>query len=167
MVMVLCPHWIHCRFPCTFWVRTCIRHLDKSDMECMGSLLYNTFSRHLVYYQGSHGRHSSIDNPQGSMAWDLDIVQEMTHASKMSYVDVDLCAWAGKECKDPCKFYNKTMDAQVPKRSRTRDCSRRYKRAPIQAWEMVSEMVREFRAISFAILRCMGTPCKKSHIASL
>ena len=38
----------------------------------------------------------------------LDIVQDMMHASKMSYVDTDLCAWGAK---DPCsgKFYHKTM----------------------------------------------------------
>ena len=38
----------------------------------------------------------------------LGIVQDMIHASKMSYVDTDLCAWGAK---DPCsdKLYNKTM----------------------------------------------------------
>ena len=66
------------------------------------------FSRQLVYYQASRWRHSSIENPQGSVAWSLDIVQDMIHASKMSYVDTDLCAWGAK---DPCsgKFYHKTM----------------------------------------------------------
>ena len=42
------------------------------------------------------------------MAWDLDVVQDMIHASKMSCVDMDLCAWGAK---DPCsgKFYHKTI----------------------------------------------------------
>ena len=55
------------------------------------------------------------------------------------------------------------FDAQVPKRSPTRVCSRRYKRGPIQG----QESVRDFRAISFAIMRCMGITCKKIHIALL
>ena len=43
-----------------------------------------------------------------SMAWSLDLVQDVIHASKMSYVDTDLCAWGAK---DPCsgKLYHKTM----------------------------------------------------------
>ena len=112
LVMVLCPRWIHCGFPCTFWVAiahwTRIRDLDKNEVDRMESLLYITFSRQLVYYQASRWRHSSIENPQGSVAWSLDIVQDMIHASKMSYVDTDLCAWGAK---DPCsgKFYHKTM----------------------------------------------------------
>ena len=114
MVMVLCQRWIHCGFPCTFWVAiahwTRIRDLDKNEMDRrrMESLLYITFSRQLVYYQVSRWRHSSIDNPQGSQAWDLDIVQDMIHASKISIVDTDLRAWGAK---DPCsgKLYNKTM----------------------------------------------------------
>ena len=74
----------------------------------MESLLYITFSRQLVYYQASRWRHSSIENPQGSVAWDLDIVQDMMSASNMRYVDMDLCAWGAK---DPWsgRFYNKTM----------------------------------------------------------
>ena len=74
----------------------------------MESLLYITFSRQLVYYQASRWRHSSIENPQGSLAWSLDIVQDMIKASKMSYVDMDLCAWGAI---DPCSglFYHKTM----------------------------------------------------------
>jgi hypothetical protein len=74
----------------------------------MESLLYITLSRQLVYYQASRWRHSSIENPQGSLAWSLDIVQDVIHASKMSYVDTDLCAWGAK---DPCsgKFYHKTI----------------------------------------------------------
>ena len=88
------------------WTR--IRDLDKNEMDRMESLLYITCSRQLVYYQASRWRHSSIENPQGSVAWDLDIVQDMIHASKMSYKDTDLCAWGAK---DPCsgKFYHKTM----------------------------------------------------------
>ena len=58
---------------------------------------------------------------------------------------------------------HRVFDAQVPKRSRTRACSRRYKRGPIQG----QESVRDFRAIPFAIMRCMGIPCKKIHIAFL
>ena len=82
--------------------------LGKDEMDRMESLLYITFSRQLVYYQASRWRHSSIENPQGSVAWDLDIVQDMIHANKMSYKDTDLCAWGAK---DPCsgKFYYKTM----------------------------------------------------------
>ena len=112
LVMVLRPIWIHFGFPCTFWVAIAhwarIRDLDKNEMDRMESLLYITCSRQLVYYQASRWRHSSIENPQGSVAWDLDIVQDMIHASKMSYVDTDLCAWGAK---DPCsgKFYYKTM----------------------------------------------------------
>ena len=112
LVMVLCPRWIHCGFPCTFWVAiahwTRIRDLDKNEMDRMESLLYITFSRQLVYYQTSRWRHSSIENPQGSVAWDLDIVQDMIHASKMHSVVTDLCAWGAK---GPCsgKFYNKTV----------------------------------------------------------
>ena len=112
LVMVLCPRWIHCGFPCTFWVGmahwTRIRDLDTNEVDRMESLLYITFSRQLVYYQASRWRHSSIENPQGSLAWSLDIVQDMIKASKMSYVDMDLCAWGAI---DPCsgKFYHKTM----------------------------------------------------------
>ena len=112
LVMVLCPRWIHCGFPCTFWVAiahwTRIRDLDKNEMGRMEALLYIIFSRQLVYYQASRWRHSSIENQPGSVAWALDIVQDMIHASKMSYVDTDLCAWGAK---DPCsgKFYYKTM----------------------------------------------------------
>ena len=112
LVVVLCPRWIHCRFPSSFWVWiahwTRIRDLDQNEMERVESLLYITFSRQLVHYQVSHRRHSSIENPQGSVAWDLDIVWDMIRASNMRYVDVDLCAWGAK---DPWsgKFYNKTM----------------------------------------------------------
>ena len=139
----------------------------------MELLLYIAFSRQLVYYQASRWRHSSIENPQGSVAWDFDIVQDMIHASKMSYTDTDLCAWGAK---DPCsgKFYHNTMRfactfsleslmRRCQKRSRTRGCSRRYKRGPIQG----QETVRDVSAISFAIMRCMGIPCKKIHIAFL
>ena len=55
------------------------------------------------------------------------------------------------------------FDAQVPTRSRTRDCSRQAKGEPIQG----QDSVRDFRAISFAIMRCMGIPCKKINIAFL
>ena len=95
-----------------FWVWiahwTRIRDLDQSEMEHVESLLYITFSRQLVHYQVSHRRHSSIENPQGSVAWDLDIVRDMMSASNMRYVDTDLCAWGAK---DPWsgRFYNKTM----------------------------------------------------------
>ena len=66
------------------------------------------FPRQLVHYQASRWRHSSIENPQCSVAWSLDIVQDVIHASKMSYADTDLCAWGAK---DPCsgKLYYKSM----------------------------------------------------------
>ena len=70
------------------------------------SRLYITFSRQLVYYQARRWRHSSIDNPKGSAAWDLDIVLDTMKASKMSYVDTDLCAWGGK-------FYHKNEMART------------------------------------------------------
>ena len=88
------------------WAR--IRDLYQNEMERVESLLYITFSRQLVHFQVSHRRHSSIENPQGSVAWDLDIVRDMMSASNMRYVDMDLCAWGAK---DPFsdKFYNKAM----------------------------------------------------------
>ena len=79
------------------WKR--IRDLDKNELDRMEALLYITFSRQLVYYQASRWRHSSIENPQCSLAWSLDIVQDMIRASKMCCVDTDLCAWGAK---DPC-----------------------------------------------------------------
>ena len=112
LVVVLRPRWIHCGFPCTFWVPiahwTRVRDVEKNEADRMESLLYITFARQLVYYQASHRRHSSIENPKRSMAWDLDIVQDMLHAGNMSCVDTDLCAWGAT---DPYsgKFYQKTM----------------------------------------------------------
>ena len=81
---------------------------NKNEMDRMESLLHITCSRQLVYYQASRWRHPSIENPQCSLAWSLDIVQDMIRASKMSCVDTDLCAWGAK---DPCsrKFYHKTV----------------------------------------------------------
>ena len=111
LVVLLCPRWIHCAFPCTFWVRMAhwnrIRDLDTNEVDRMEALLYIIFSRQLAYYQASRWRHSSIENPQGSVAWKLDIVQDIIHASNMRYVDTDLCTWGAK---DPCsgKFYRKT-----------------------------------------------------------
>ena len=106
------PIWNNCGFPFTLrvaiahWTR--IRDLDKNEMGRMESLLYITFSRQLVYYQASRWRHSSIENPQGSVDWDLDIVQDMIHASKMHSVVTELCAWGAK---GPCssKFFHKTL----------------------------------------------------------
>ena len=107
LVLVLCPCWIHCGTPSTFWHR---RYLKKpmNEKDRLESLLYITCSRQLVHYQVSYRRHSSIENPQGSVAWDLDIVRDMMSASNMRYVDMDLCAWGAK---DPWsgRFYNKTM----------------------------------------------------------
>ena len=112
LVVVLGPRWIHMGFPCTFWVAiahwTRIRDLDKNEMERMESLLYIMFSRQLVYYQASRRRHSSLENPRDSVAWDLDIVQDMIHASKMDCVDMDLCAWGARDPSSG-KFYNKHM----------------------------------------------------------
>ena len=107
LVLVLCPCWIHCGFPSTFWQRRYSKkHMNEKDS--LESLLYITFSRQLVYYQASRWRHSSIVSPQESVVWDLDIVHDMIRASKMSYVDIDLCAWGAK---DQCSgmFYKKTF----------------------------------------------------------
>ena len=112
LVVVLCPRWIHCGFPSNFWMSLAhlsrIRDLDQNEEERMEALLYITFSRQLVYYQVSHRRHSSIENPKGSVAWDLDIVQDMMGASNMRCVDVPLCAWGVKDMWSG-KFFDKTM----------------------------------------------------------
>ena len=112
LVVVLRPRWIHCGFPCTFWVMishwTRERDLDRNERDRMESLLYITFSRQLVYYQASHRRHSSIENPKGSVAWDLDIVQDMMGASNLCCVGVPLCAWGVKGMWSG-KFFDKTM----------------------------------------------------------
>ena len=121
--------------------------LTHVDNNCLESLLYITFARQLVYYQASRGRHSSIENPQGSTAWDLDIVQEMIHASKMSYVDVDLCAWGAKERKDPCKFWNKTLRLACTfnMESLMRRCQKDHKHGIVQSGPYTGQARKSFR----------------------
>lgn len=112
LVVVLNPLWIHMGFPCTFWVAiahwTRVRDLARNEASRLEALVYIIFSRQLVYYQASRRRHSSIENPVGSVAWDLDIVQDMVCAGKMLCVQTDLCAWGSK---DPVSghFYHKSM----------------------------------------------------------
>ena len=112
LVAVLNPLWIHMGFPCTFWVAiahwTRVRDLERNEESRLEALVYIIFSRQLVYYQASRWRHSSIENPPGSVAWDLDIVQDMVHAGKMQCVQTDVCAWGSK---DPVsgRFYHKSM----------------------------------------------------------
>ena len=112
VVVVWCPCWIHCSFPHAFWTQmghwSRIRDLSKNEMDRMESLLYIAFSRQLVYYQVSQRRHSSIENPRSSVAWDLDIVQDMIHASKMGIVDTDICAWGSKDPSNG-KFFQQTQ----------------------------------------------------------
>ena len=128
-------------------------------------------SRQLVYFRPSRWQHSSIENPLGSVAWDLDVVQDMLQDSKMRYVDTDLCAWGAK---DPCsdKFYSKTMQfaCTFNVESLMRRCPTDHEHEPVQGviregTIQGQESVHDFRAISFAIMRCMGIPCKQMHIA--
>ena len=99
-------------FPCTFWVAiahwTRQRDLERNEESRLEALVYIMFSRQLVYYQASRRRHSSIENPPGSVAWDLDIVQDMVHAGKMQCVQTNVCAWGSK---DPVsgRFYHKLL----------------------------------------------------------
>ena len=101
LVVVLNPLWIHMGFPCTLLVP--IAHLTRkrdskqSDNSRLEALVYIIFSRQLVYYQASRRRHSSIENPPESVAWGLDIVQDMVHAGKMQCVRTDSCAWGSKD----------------------------------------------------------------------
>ncbi len=85
-----------------------MRDLDKNEASRLQALVFVQFTRQLVYYQASRGRHSSIENPPGSVSWDLDIMQDMIRAGKMKCVDTDLCCW---DAKDPVSghYYNKTM----------------------------------------------------------
>ena len=112
LVAVLNPLWIHMGFPCTFWVAiahwTRQRDLERNEESRLEALVYIMFSRQLVYYQASRRRHSSIENPPGSVAWDLDIVQDMVHAGKMQCVQTNVCAWGSK---DPVsgRFYHKLL----------------------------------------------------------
>ena len=74
-----------------------MRDLARNEASRLEALLYIIFSRQLVYYQVSRRRHSSIENPPGSVAWDLDIVQDMVCAGKMECVQMHLCAWESND----------------------------------------------------------------------
>ena len=177
LVMVLCPRWIHCGVPCTFWVAiahwTRVRDLDKNEMDRMESLLCIICSRLLVYYQASRWRHSSIDNPKKQRGVGFGYC-----AGHDACQQDELCGYGSLRLGSERSMQRQVVlqvnaaclhvqrgvfDAQVPTRSRTRECSRRYKRGPIQG----QESVRDFRAISFAVMRYMGIPCKHIHIAFL
>ena len=114
LLIVLNPLWIHMGFPGTVWggiahwTRRRVRDLERNEGSRLEALVYIIFSRQLVYYQASRRRHSSIENPSESLAWDLDIVQDMVHAGKMQCVRTDSCAWGSK---DPVSgsFYRSSM----------------------------------------------------------
>ena len=103
---------MHSACLCTYWIAiahwTRVRDLERNEESRLEALVYIIFSRQLVYYQASRRRHSSIENPPGSVTWDLDIVQDMVHAGKMQCVRTDSCAWGSK---DPVsgRFYRSSM----------------------------------------------------------
>ena len=112
LIVWLNPRWIHIGFPCTFWTAiahwTRIRDLDANEQTRLESLAFIVFARQVVHYQSSRWRHASLENPSGSQAWNLDVVQDTISFSKMSWVKTELCAWGAK---DPCsgKHYQKCM----------------------------------------------------------
>ena len=75
MVVVLSQSWIHVGFPCTFWVAiahwTRTSDLGRNEGARLESLVAILIARQLVYYQASRGRHSSLENPVGSVLWHL------------------------------------------------------------------------------------------------
>ena len=112
LVSVLKPKWVHMGFPCTFWIAmahwTRRRDLDRNEQSRYEALVFVFFSRQVVYYQASRWRHSSIENPPLSVAWDLDIVKDMIGRAGMMSVDTHGCAWGAK---DPVsgRYYAKVM----------------------------------------------------------
>ena len=112
LLVVLNPLCIHMGFPGTFWGRiahwTRSRDLERNEESRLEALVYIICSRQLVYYQASCRRHSSIENPPDSVAWNLDVVQDMVHAGKMQCVMTHGCAWGSK---DPVSgsFYRSSM----------------------------------------------------------
>ena len=112
LIVVLSPAWLHLGFPCTFWVAishwTRTRDLQANEASRLEALMFIQFSRQCVHYQASRRRHSSLENPPRSVAWDLDIVQDMVWSADMDSVVTDLCAWGAK---DPVsgRYYQKSM----------------------------------------------------------
>ena len=100
LMVCLKPAWAHIGFPCTFWVAiahwTRIRDLDANEQLRLEALAFIVFARQCVHYQSSRGRHASLENPLGSQAWNLDVVQDMMSSSGMGCVQTELCAWVSK-----------------------------------------------------------------------
>ena len=112
LIVWLNPQWIHIGFPCTFWIAmahwTRIRDLDANEQNRLESLAFIVFARQVVHYQASRWRHASLENPSGSQAWNLDLVQDMISFSKMGCVETDLCPWGSKDPSSG-KYYQKRM----------------------------------------------------------
>ena len=112
LIVVFGPRWLHAGFPCTFWVAishwTRTRDLDANEASRLEALVFIILTRQLVYYQASRRRHSSIENPPASRAWNLDVVKDLVVVASLGKVVTDLCAWGSK---DPVsgKYYHKPM----------------------------------------------------------
>ena len=137
LIVVLSPTWLHLGFPCTFWVAishwTRTRHLQANEASRLEALMFIQFSRQCVHYQASRWRHSSLENPPRSVAWDLDIVQDMVLSADMDSVVMDLCAWGAK---DPVsgRYYQKSMKfaCTFSMQPLARTCPQDHEHEPVQ-----------------------------------
>ena len=137
LIVVLSPTWLHLGFPCTFWVAishwTRTRDLQANEASRLEALMFIQFSRQCVHYQASRRRHSSLENPPRSVAWDLDIVQDMVLSADMDSVVMDLCAWGAK---DPVsgRYYQKSMKfaCTFSMQPLARKCPQDHEHEPVQ-----------------------------------
>ncbi len=101
LIALLSPRWTHMAFPCTFWIPiahwTRTRDLDRNEQARLRALVFIIFSRQIVDYQASRRRHSSVENPPRSVAWDLDIMKAMIDMANMECVETNLCAWGARD----------------------------------------------------------------------
>ena len=81
-IMVVCqPMWVHCAPPCTFWStlsrrtnhRTCI---EEEDLR-LEALVHIVFSLQLCHHQMRQKRWFSLEHPQTSFSWNLDLLREL------------------------------------------------------------------------------------------
>ena len=137
LMVCLRPTWTHIGFPCTFWVAiahwTRIRDLDANQQTRLEALAFIVFARQCVHYQSSRGRHASLENPAGSQAWNLDVVEEMISSSGMGCMQTDLCTWgsvdpwSGKSYQKRSQFSSTFNMAPL-----ARTCSRNHEHEAVQ-----------------------------------
>ena len=97
MLVILRLIWVHLGLPCTCWSplghMTQDQDIVRNEQTRMQELVFIVFSRQVVTWQASRGRHVSIENPPRCRSWALDTTQDTVEVGKLSFVEFDGCAW--------------------------------------------------------------------------